>query len=250
MAKKAQVKETETKVYEDYNEFKKDFNYNDPNYAFYYKFIKRPISYPLCWIVYHTSLTPNTLTIIGAVFALLAGISLRIGTPLYLIIAAICFFIFELSDDFDGVIARSKNMSSKRGGWLDALVGIFGKSIILAGASIGLYYTTNEPVSLIYGIVGMFGYFAYNIIDNSIKIHFLTTRFKKLKFAEHAPKPETLEGKLSIFSELIMNLWYVVFFLASIFNVIQVFVIFSAIYYPLYAISQFLYRNHIYSDNN
>src|SRR3989344_1592929 len=130
----------------DYKEFRKQYDYGDPNYSIYYKFFKRPISYPLTWLVYkYTNLRPNTLTYIGFLIGLIAAFLFSLGTYAGFVWGAIAFFIFELFDDFDGVIARSKNIRSRRGGWLDILAGYIGKFIIVLGITLGLYRASSNP---------------------------------------------------------------------------------------------------------
>ncbi|PIN94085.1 hypothetical protein COU54_00465 [Candidatus Pacearchaeota archaeon CG10_big_fil_rev_8_21_14_0_10_31_24] len=234
---------------ENYKEFKEKFNYNDPNYAFYYKFIKRPISYPLTWWVFkNTNYTPNQLTLMGVVIVLLSALFFSIGTYVMVIFGAILFFVFEIFDDFDGVIARGKGLTSKRGAWFDTMGGIFGKVIVMFGISIGLYNSLEESKYLILGLIAIAAYTLANILDMSIKIYFTNKKHKKLKFAEHKPDPKTLGGKLSILSESIMNLWYVLLILGGLTNMLYLFIWFAAIYYSIYTVSQFIYRSRFYRN--
>jgi phosphatidylglycerophosphate synthase len=231
-----------------YKEFRKEADYGDPNYSFYYKFVKRPISYPLTWLVYNTRLNPNELTYTGFAFFLLSAIFYSIGTYQFLIIGIIGFFIAELFDDFDGVIAKTKGIRSRRGGWLDILSGCVGKTIILAAISIGAFRSTANPNYLIFGLISVVGYSTYISLDHVTKIRFSVMVQKKMKFIEHKPNPKSLAGMLSILSEVLMNVWMVFFVLASIFNMMGEFVIYSAVYYSIYPLFLFLYLNRKYKD--
>lgn len=242
-------KTEELKVYKDYAEFKRDFNYNDPNYAFYYKFIKRPISYPMTWFVYKkTNLTPNVLTYIGFVFALLSALFFSLGTYACIVAGVILFFLYEVFDDFDGIIARSKGIRSRRGGWLDILAGCIGKVLVMLGVSLGVFRITGDPYMLILGLVAIVGATSINSIDHVTKIRYSVVVQKKLKFVDTKPDPKTLAGKLSVLSEIMLNIWFVVLILAGLTNRLSVFLWFSAIYYTLYSVAQFFYLNRKYKN--
>src|SRR3989344_5614695 len=139
--------ENNIKTYTRYAEFKRDFNYDDPPYAFF--FIR--------------------------------------GTFPFLILGAIAFFLYEVFDDFDGVIARSKNIRSRRGGWLDILAGCVGKMMVLASVSIGMFKATGNEFMLLLGLIGVVGMAAVNNLDHVTKIRFSVVVQKKLKFIETKP---------------------------------------------------------------
>lgn len=237
------------KIYNNYREFVNDFNYHDPNYAFYYKFIKRPISYPLTWLVYKkTSLRPNQLTLFGFIFAALAALFFLQATPIFFILGAISFFIFDIFDDFDGIIARSKAIRSRRGGWLDILAGCIGKYIILGTIAIGVFRMTGDPMYLIMGIVAVMGMASVNNIDHVTKIRFSVVVQQKMKFEDVKPDAKTLAGKLSVLSEIALNIWFVLLIVCGLFNILPIFIIYSALYYLFYPVFQFVYLNHKYKN--
>ncbi|MEK6899468.1 MAG: CDP-alcohol phosphatidyltransferase family protein [Nanoarchaeota archaeon] len=233
----------------DYKSFRKEFDYKDPNYSIYYKFFKRPISYPLTWIIYrYTNLRPNALTYIGFFFALIASFFFILGDWKSLIIGIVFFFIFELFDDFDGIIARSKNIRSRRGGWLDILAGYIGKFIILGSLSVGAFNATQNPLFLILGLVTVISFAALAEMDHVSKIRFSVVAQRKLKFEEHRPDHRTLGGALSIASEILGNAWQYLLLIACLTNRVPEFIIVSALYYLIYAIAQFFYLNWKYRN--
>lgn len=232
-----------------YKEFREKYDYHDPDYTFYYKFIKRPISYPLTWWVYkNTAWGPNVFTYIGFAFAFLAALLFSKGSHLFVILGFISFFVYELFDDFDGIIARAKNIRSRRGGWLDILAGTIGKMMILIGISIGAFQATHEPRVLVAGLIALGGYAAYTNIDHITKIRFSVVVQKKMKFEETKPDPNTLAGKISILSELMMNLWPALLLICALSNRMPLFVYYSAVYYTLYPVTLFFYLNRKYKN--
>ncbi len=232
-----------------YKEFKKDFNYNDPNYAFYYKFIKRPISYPLTWLVYKkTQLRPNTLSYMGFFLAFLSALFFLEGSRVSLVIGALLFFAYDIFDDFDGIIARSKNIRSRRGGWLDILAGCIGKMIVVGAVAIGSFANTGDITNLVLGIISVIGMAAINNIDHVTKIRYSVVVQQKMKFVETKPDPKTLAGKLSMLSEILFNVWLLLIILAGIFDMVNVFLMYSAAYYTIYPITLFFYLNRKYKN--
>jgi phosphatidylglycerophosphate synthase len=230
---------------QDYKTFRKEYDYGDPIYSIYYKFFKRPISYPLTWLIYrYTNLRPNTITYLGFMFAIISAIFFIRGDYTSVVIGGVLFFVFELFDDFDGIIARSKNIRSRRGGWLDILAGYIGKFIILASLAIGAFNSTGDSLYLTLGLAIIVGFASLAEIDHVTKIRFSVVQQKKLKFVEHKPSPKTIGGMLSIVSEIVANIWEYMLLIACFTNQIPLFLIITAIYYPVYAAVQFVYRNH------
>lgn len=94
-----------------------------------------------------TRITPNQVTILRAVFNLLALIFFIAGDYLSLILAFCAFQINEILDHVDGDLARYKKMQSRKGLFLEYLVDVPGSTIYgLFGLSvtIGLYRTTSN----------------------------------------------------------------------------------------------------------
>ena len=233
----------------DYATFRKQYDYGDPNYSIYYKFFKRPISYPLTWLVYrYTNLRPNTLSYIGFLFAIIAALFFWQGSVTFFLLGAISFFIYDIFDDFDGIIARSKNIRSRRGGWLDILFGSVGKLIVFVSVSIGMFGATGDEIMLLFGLIGAVGMSAVSQIDFVTKIRFSVIVQKKLKFIETKPDPKTLAGKLSILSEIMLNVWFILLVLGGLFNYLGAFLFYSAVYYAIYPIALFFYLNKKYKN--
>jgi phosphatidylglycerophosphate synthase len=94
-----------------------------------------------------TNITPNQITVLRAVFNLLALIFFIAGDYISLILAFCAFQINEILDHVDGDLARFKNMQSKKGLFLEYLVdvpgsttyGLFGLSV-----TIGIYRTSHD----------------------------------------------------------------------------------------------------------
>ena len=81
---------------------------------------------------------PNTITIIAFGFAAVSAICFFAG-DIFLLLAALCLFLNILFDFVDGIVARRKNLVSKRGAFLDLVVDRFSDILVFVGISMGPY---------------------------------------------------------------------------------------------------------------
>lgn len=90
-------------------------------FAFY---IGRPLSYVLTVPFLYTDISPNTVSLISIIPAIVGFILMYIGqSKLMLVLGWLCFFLWNLLDGVDGNIARYKKLSSKMGSVYDAMSG-------------------------------------------------------------------------------------------------------------------------------
>lgn len=93
--------------------------------------------YPICRLLLrpmmHTPVTPNHVTVLHTLMAVLAGFVITLGTPRAFVVAGLLFELRSILDCFDGVLARAKRLCSPTGRALDQL----GDSIGFASLMIG-----------------------------------------------------------------------------------------------------------------
>jgi archaetidylinositol phosphate synthase len=84
-------------------------------------------------------LTPNGITLIGAILALLSAVMYAEwqNQPLYLLIAVILLLLSGFSDALDGIIARLYNQTSVFGGFLDSLLDRYADAVVYIGIILG-----------------------------------------------------------------------------------------------------------------
>ena len=84
-------------------------------------------------------LTPNLVSLIGVVLALLSAFTYAVaeGQPLWLLLATILFLASGFCDALDGVIARIYQQTSVFGGFLDSLLDRYADAAVYAGIIIG-----------------------------------------------------------------------------------------------------------------
>ncbi len=125
---------------------------------------------------YLTIFTPNQISFIGVITALISGIFFYI--PNYLL-AFIFLQVTILLDHIDGDLARYNNKNNTSLGiWVDALISNkLHKFFFILGASIGVFRTTNNPLYLTLGTIAIFNWFFTQYISESKKMF----AFKKSK---------------------------------------------------------------------
>jgi phosphatidylglycerophosphate synthase len=81
----------------------------------------RPIAGIFVWLVYSTPVTPNMVTVLAILLGLAAGVSYSFGTPLAIAVAGCLILLKDITDDADGQLARTKQLYSRRGRFLDSI---------------------------------------------------------------------------------------------------------------------------------
>ena len=84
-------------------------------------------------------LTPNLVSLIGVVLALLSAFTYAVaeGQPLWLLLATILFLASGFCDALDGVVARIYQQTSVFGGFLDSLLDRYADAAVYGGIIIG-----------------------------------------------------------------------------------------------------------------
>ncbi len=95
----------------------------------------RALFNPLTAAIEQSGVTPNQLTVLGLLLALVAGVLIWYG---YFIVAAIVFTVGGLMDMLDGALARLSEKVTPLGAFIDSTFDRLGEGIILT--AIALYY--------------------------------------------------------------------------------------------------------------
>ena len=104
-------------------------------------------------------LTPNIVTVIGFLLAILAAVAYAVTTPaqpIWLIVAVILLMASGFCDTLDGVLARTYQQASPFGGFLDSLLDRYADAFVLAGVIISGASTVVSPAfSLAAGLTAL-----------------------------------------------------------------------------------------------
>lgn len=175
--------------------------------------IYRPITEPIAKLLFKTSITPNQITTLGIIVALISGIFFSFGEYKYLLIGAILSQVTLILDLLDGQIARYKNIRTVFGRWYDQLANKIMKYLMLLGATIGAYKISNNPLILIIGAIAIFNIITISFISN------IRLFYDKFRGYHELPKPKkffipfgmlstTLITIAALFNKIDWLLWF------------------------------------------
>ncbi|MCL7476099.1 MAG: CDP-alcohol phosphatidyltransferase family protein [ANME-2 cluster archaeon] len=121
------------------------------NYRPYVSFILEPCASALVRI----GLTPNRVSVLSLVFAILAGVSYYYSydNRLYLVAALVFVILNSFTDAVDGVMARLFNMQSDRGDFLDHVIDRYADTFIICGIFFAGYVHWMVGVAAITGVL-------------------------------------------------------------------------------------------------
>jgi len=98
---------------------------------------------PFCQILAYTKVSPNTLSIIGFLFAIAACKTIALG---YLVCVGCLVIMSGAFDAFDGAFARKFGLETRFGAYFDSFIDRYSEAAILFGI---LYYVTIEDQQIL-----------------------------------------------------------------------------------------------------
>jgi len=178
----------------------------------------RKISMNITKLLIKTNITPNQVTFLSLVFALIAAVFFFLSYYgyKYLVIGAIFTQIALLFDYVDGEIARYKNLTSKFGGWFDCIADRIKYISMISALSISLYLKTANPIVLILGMFSILNLLMMNIVRLAAR-HYIKPKFyyavsiKKTYISEVA----TISGIITI-GALLNQVYYTLLIFATL----------------------------------
>lgn len=102
------------------------------------RWIQEPAARPLVYAFKHTPVTPNQVTILSALLAILAAWFFSYGDTRSMIQGGIIFELSLILDSVDGELARAKGMASEWGRIVDGIGDYVSSIAVLIGLIIGL----------------------------------------------------------------------------------------------------------------
>lgn len=137
------------------------------------RYFTRPLASLIVRAVFHTSITPNHLTYISFYLGVLSGVFYCFGEPLYFIIAGILIQLSSVFDCADGMLARSKDMCTHYGAYLDLFLDRITDLFFFGGIVIGYYVYSGNITFFIAGI------FAVALAFLEMTLHYVIRNYKK-----------------------------------------------------------------------
>jgi phosphatidylglycerophosphate synthase len=110
----------------------------------------RKISIYLTWLLLHTPLTPNAITLLAIAGGILTGVLFALG---YWITGVITLLIVVILDFSDGEVSRYRGTQSKEGTYLDKIYIFAVHPSPIAGMTIGVYNSNPTEWVLVAGFI-------------------------------------------------------------------------------------------------
>ena len=109
------------------------------------------------WVVSHTRLAPNQITLVSFVVGLTAAASFASLSPLVVLAGLLAYHLHVLLDYVDGEVARCRGETSVRGAYFDLVTDRVTFPLLVFCAGLGVYRQTGAPAHLIVAFVATFG---------------------------------------------------------------------------------------------
>jgi phosphatidylglycerophosphate synthase len=109
------------------------------------------------WVVAHTRLSPNQITIASLCIGLCAAAAFATTDPLLVALGLLAFHGHVLLDYVDGEVARCRGLTSVRGAYFDLMTDRLTFPLLVFCSALGAYRGQGDPSLLIVGFVATLG---------------------------------------------------------------------------------------------
>ena len=174
----------------------------------------RIFSYPFTWIFYHTSISPNSITIISFIVSIMAAYFILVDK---LIIGGILVWFGLVLDFSDGEIARLKNLQSKFGAWFDGITDRISDVIVLGAIVINVYIQNPKFYVLVLCLLAFISTTLWRYFNIIIKTTFFENSNKKKNMHTIGYDVAT-HAFVVAFATIFNQLFYLVIFFAIVLN--------------------------------
>ena len=180
----------------------------------------------------NTKITPNQVTLFALLVNLLAAYFIFIAKYPYLIFSAILIIFAHILDYADGSLARFRGTSTIFGRWLDMFCDQFALIILFYAAILSVFRNTGNYLVWVYGPFGLMA---------SLTISLTYNTFLRL----HESGLEEIEKEKEK-SSFLTNFYYTEFLIfvllsiACLFNMLNEYLIFCAVYGWIFFIAVFI----------
>jgi len=116
------------------------------------KYLFRPLGWLIVRAVIRTPVSPNQLTVLSFCLGMAAAVLFATGRPGNFTAGGIFIILSGVIDCADGMLARSKNLSTEYGGFLDISLDRILDFFLLSGIGLGLFRYTGRTLLLVLGL--------------------------------------------------------------------------------------------------
>jgi len=140
--------------------------------GFIARYINRPLSIRLSRLLVHTPVTPNTITLVSFVIALLGAWLFTRQGYLPVLFAGVLIQVSSIIDGCDGEIARLKALGSRFGAFFDTILDRYADLAIAAGVTYGFWLTHPEFWVWLAGIGALSGFLLASYSKKEYQLRF------------------------------------------------------------------------------
>jgi phosphatidylglycerophosphate synthase len=117
--------------------------------------VMKRLSIYITWVLLHTPVTANQVTVSFIVIGLIGSFLLAFGNQWLSILGALVLFLHSVLDHVDGEVARYKKICSPGGKYLDLVAHKIVNPIVFACISFGVYHNCNAPMVFAFGFAAV-----------------------------------------------------------------------------------------------
>lgn len=165
---------------------KEDAKYPVLNYFRVERYFTRPLASLLVRMVFKTNVTPNQLTLISFFVGLSASFVYLKGEPRFFLLGGILAQLSSIIDCSDGMLARSKGLTSRYGAFLDLFLDRITDFFLMSGIAVGYYFYSQNLMLLIACLLGIGLYFL------QVTLYYLTRNYLQITKTGEAAEPRGL----------------------------------------------------------
>lgn len=156
--------------------------------TFFGTYFYRKLSTYFTYFLVKTSLTPNHISVLSLLFALVGAGFFAYGTFQGFFIGNLLVQVGMILDYSDGQVARLKKLGTKRGAWFDVVLGMIQNNVLILGMMVGLYIQTHSLVPLFIGFWTLFAWNMTCFVHLNAMIFFPNLELKKTTTATKVKK--------------------------------------------------------------
>ncbi len=125
-----------------------------------YMFISRYVT----WVLVKTPITANFITIFGFIIGIIGLLLIGIGNNFLIITGFILLYIYYISDEVDGEVARYKKQTSLRGIYYDEIGHLFFQGWFFFTLGYSIFRINEEFLYIFFGVIATFFLFGLRFI--------------------------------------------------------------------------------------
>ena len=134
----------------------------------YVRYVLRDAALPITWLLLHTKITANQVTLLSLIIALF-GIALTVmPSNSAFLIGTLLLQLWYLLDHVDGQIARYRNTSSLTGRFFDFLMHHLIHGVLFFGLACYVFQITGGWIFIVWGFLTSAAMFMFNLIYDTM----------------------------------------------------------------------------------